>query len=305
MSSAAVSVPWREVMVLDEARRCVRGSDGALRDAIAAGADLRIATEFRHEEHIEPGSAMKDLVREVCDFRVTYLLDGRWVAGIMTLRQPVTLPDRFGEPPSMSFFLYNQDGEQAIARPYLDGPPAAGAPGPAEVTPPPDMPRYHVRDGQDGDTNAPSHNFVYEFDSYRYLTRQTWRELYAHDADGHAISGSLDDLFDAFSAGCELKVGITGLCADLVDDPAQALPHEVFIQLGPGYFYTQRRWLLACSHPLVRVAPGIPLRYRSGGWDFGWVLPRTDGHTALRIYDPYTLQPRQFHRRYAMRWFVQ
>ena len=29
---------------------------------------------------------------------------------MMTLRQPVTLPDRFGERPSMSFFMYNCNG---------------------------------------------------------------------------------------------------------------------------------------------------------------------------------------------------
>ena len=74
----------------------------------------------------------------------------------MTLRQPVDLPDGFGPRPSMSFFLYNQDGQQAIARPYLDGAPAAGTLGPAPIDDHSDMPRYHQQDSWDASTNAPS-----------------------------------------------------------------------------------------------------------------------------------------------------
>jgi hypothetical protein len=48
----------------------------------------------------------------VAEFRVTYLLDDSWSAGIMTLRQPVELPEGFGPRPSLSCFLYNQDGSQ-------------------------------------------------------------------------------------------------------------------------------------------------------------------------------------------------
>jgi hypothetical protein len=92
------------------ADRSVRsGSFAALADAIRRAADLRIATEFRHNEHIDTDSASAELVREVAEFRVTYLLDDHWSAGIMTLRQPVSLSDGFGPRPSMSFFLYNQD----------------------------------------------------------------------------------------------------------------------------------------------------------------------------------------------------
>ena len=65
--------------------RSVRdGSFAALAESIRRAADLRIATEFRHNEHIDTTSSNPELVREVAEFRVTYLLDDRWSAGIMS-----------------------------------------------------------------------------------------------------------------------------------------------------------------------------------------------------------------------------
>src|SRR5262249_13156120 len=119
---------------------------------------------------------------------------------------------------------------------------------------------------------------------------------------GGVISGSVAALADAFASGAEIKVGIRGLCADLAEGPAPA--HEVFIQAGACYYYTRQKVFIAASHPVVRVRPGVPLRYRSQGWDFGWLLLRTDGHAARLLYDPYSLQPRRSEGRYEMRWFV-
>ena len=109
---------------LDAKRRVRDGSAGALAAAIRRGADLHIGTEFRHNEHVDTSSDNPETVRELAEFRTTYLVEDRWTAGIMTLRQPVSLPDAFGPRPSMSFFLYNQDGTQAIARPHLDDAPS-------------------------------------------------------------------------------------------------------------------------------------------------------------------------------------
>ena len=111
----------------------VSGSTDALAAAIRRGADLRIYTEFRHSEHIDTKSTNRELIKEVADFRITYLLEDRWVAGVINLRQPIELPNGFGPRPSMSFFLYNQNADQAIARPYLDGGPATGQMGPAPL----------------------------------------------------------------------------------------------------------------------------------------------------------------------------
>ena len=163
---------WRTVLELDEKRAVIGGSERALREAVGRGADLRIYTEFYYHEHIRPGSANRELMKEVSDFRTTYLVDGRWAAGIMTLRMPIDPPAGFGPRPSMSLFLYNQDGSQAIARPFLDG------------------------------------------------------------------------------------------------------------------------------------RPAVPLRYGSRGWDFGWLLVRTDGFVARWLCDPYTLRFAQSEAHCALRWFV-
>lgn len=291
-------------LTLNEDRTVRSGSFAELADAIRRGADLRIATAFRHNEHIDTGSDSAELVHEVAEFRVTYLLDDRWSAGIMTLRQPVALPEGFGPRPSMSFFLYNQDGQQAIARPYLDGLPAGGAPGPSPLDDHGDMPRYHQHDGWDAGTNAPSSNFVYDFDHYDFLVDDRWSEVLAHEADGTILSGSLDRLAEAFAEGCPIKLGIRGLCADLAAGTAQALEHEVFVHAGSCYYYTERRLFMTGTHPLVRVRPSVPLRYTSRGWDFGWLMARSDGLVARWICDPYTLAFQKSAGRYAIRWFV-
>ncbi len=222
----------------------------------------------------------------------------------MTLRQPISLPDGFGPRPSMSFFMYNQDGQQAIARPFLDGPPAQGTMGPSPLDDHSAMPKYHQQDSFDAGTNAPSSNFIYDFNVFRYLVRDDWQVVLAHEADGTVRSGSVDDLGDAFSAGCELKVGIRGICADLAASPGEAIDHEIFVNVGSGYYYTAQKLFIGGTIPAVRVRPAVPMRYTSKGWDFGWLMPRSDGFCARLLNDPYTLQ---FHRssgRYAMRWFA-
>ncbi len=301
LPESASSSPWRLVQTLDRDRRVIGGSSDELRKAIRNGADLRNYSEFYHDEHIDPGSDNHELVQESMDMRATYLVDDQWAAGILTLRQPVALPDRFGPRPSLSLFLYNEDGQQAIARPFFDGPPSKGSPGPSAPADHSQMPKYHEIDRCDDATNAPSSNFIYDFETLRYFVREDWREVLHHQSDGTVLSGSIDELADAFRHGAEFKIGIRNLCADL--STAGALPHEVFVQLGSCYYYTRQRLFIAGSHPVPRVRPGIPLRYMTRGWDYAWLLARTDGHVALLIYDPYTLVPRREFGRFEMRWF--
>ena len=287
------------------ADRSIRtGSAAALADAIRRGADLRIATEFRHNEHIDTSSPSSELVREVAEFRVTYLLEDHWSAGIMSLRQPVELPVGFGPRSSMSFFLYNQDGTQAIARPYLDGRPPTAEPGPSPLDDHRSMPRYYQEDSWDAGTNAPSSNFVYAFDGYRFLVNDRWQEVLSHGADGSVLAGSVSDLADAFAEGCAIKLGVRGLCADLAEDPETAIDHELFIHAGSCYYYTEQRLFMTGTHPMVRVRPAIPLRYTSRGWDFGWLMARSDGRVTLRRCDPYSLTFHDQVGQYAIRWFV-
>ena len=292
---ASAAPPWRCALELSESREVVAGSPDALTRALAAGADLRIHTDFRHNEHIDVASDSDELVREVSDFPVTYVLDDRWSAGIMTLRQPVELSHGGFGRPSMSFFLYNQDGGQAIARPYLDG----GGPEPA-----PDhsgMPRYHELDAWDQDTTAPSSSFVYDFSTYRFLVRESWREVFANDADGSPVRGDIDALGAAVLEGRRIKVGLTGLFADRPGD-ARA---EVFVEAGPCYYYSAQRLLVVESRPVVLVEPGIPLRYGPRNWDFGWLIVRTDGTAHYRRFDPVTLEASQVEHRLGIRWFAE
>jgi hypothetical protein len=296
--------PWTALLDLDSQRSVIAGSTTALCDAIRRGADLRIRTDFIYNEHLDVRSENGEAVCEVSDFRVTYLVENRWAAGIMSLRMPINPPEGFGPRASMSFFMYNQDGRQAIARPFLDGPPVSGQRGPSPPDNHSDMPKYHELDNWDADTNAPSSNFVYDFDLYRYLVRDDWEEVFSHTAEGEPEFGSIEALQEAFLQGREIKVGIRGLCTDLAEDPKAAPEHTVFVQTGPGYYCTQRRLFSSGSQPVVRVRPGIPMHYTSGGWDFGWLMPRTDGFVDRWLCDPYSLRFHKSPGRYAIRWFV-
>ena len=295
---------WKCVMTLDERRQLIAGDTNALRAAIGRGADLRIYSEFIHNEHIDPKSTSAEPIQESMDMRCTYLIDQRWVAGVLTLRQPVELPLGFGPRPSLSLFLYNENGEQAIARPFLDGPPKIGPHGPSPVSAHADMPKYHEFDSWDAGTNAPSSNFAYDFGVLKYFVRDDWIEVLAHDAAGKVQRGSMADLIAAFRRGAEFKVGMTGLCEDLSKSSGRASPHEVFIQCGSVYLYTQQPLFIAATHPVVRVAPAIPLRYASETWDYSWLVVRTDGRAAVLRYDPYTLTPARVERKLAIRWFA-
>ena len=296
---------WKSLLELDRNRRVTKGTSVALCQAIGRAADLRIYTEFKYGEHIEPGSPNLELVQEVSDFRVTYLVDDRWVAGIMNLRVPAHPPHGFGPRMSMSYFMYNQDGSQAIARPYLDGPPAAGTKGSSPIDDHSDMPKYHQFDNWDVKTNAPSSNFIYDFETFRFFVRDDWREVYSNSADGSVLTGSLDALIDAFANGSEIKVAISDPCAELsANDAPTAISHELFVHAGPGYYNTDQRLFCVESQPAVRVKPAIPMKYTTDGWDFGWFLLRTDGLVSYWRCDPYTLAFEKRTNHFAIRWFV-
>jgi len=239
----------------------------------------------------------------VMDFRITYLVDDRWVAGIENLRVPIALPDGFGPRESMSFFLYNQDGHQAIARPFFDQRPATGKPGISPINEWPEMPKYHELESFDAETDAPSSNFIYDFNYFRFFVRVHWRQVYSADADGNVIDGDVNALATAAEEGAEVKVAIRGLCRDLAND-ATATDHEVFIHVGACYYYTDQGLFIASANPVVRTRPSTPLGYASCAWDFGWLKTRTDGHVALWLCDPYTLKFRRETGRYSIRWFV-
>jgi hypothetical protein len=296
---AEPSTSWKSVLELNSQCARTAGSETALRNAIQRGADLRIYTGFRHNEHLDTDSPNGELIDEVSDFRTTYLIEDRWAGGIMTLRMPIDPPQGFGPRPSMSFFLYNENGQQAIARPYFDGAAPNGEPGASELADYSRMPKYREFSRWDDHTNAPSSNFCYAFERFRFFTKSTWREAYAHEADGTPRTGSFDTLVRAFNEGCEIKVGVENLCEDL-----GSRPHTVFVPCGPGYSHTESRVFSCGSQPVVRVAPNVPLIYESRNWDFGWLFLRTDGFVEYWRCDPYKLTFSKIQKQLAIRWFV-
>jgi hypothetical protein len=296
---------WAAALTLASDRSVADGSVEALAAAIGRGADLRVYTEFLFEEHIAPGGDgdpdHNGVIREVIDFRETILLEGRHVAGITTLRQALHPPFGFNGEPRMSFFLYQGDGRQACANVLFGDAPSDVRPGlRADLPTPADMPKMSPEVVYDIGTTGPSRNFVYDMEVYRYFVRDDWEELLAHDASGRVARGSIDAVEAAQIAGREIKVGIRGLGASLGDGPE----HEVFSLVGSGFFHTRSRLYDALTHPLVRVAPAIPLEYRSFGWDVAWVHLRTDGEAVVRRLDPYTREFSDHPARFACRWFA-
>jgi hypothetical protein len=300
---------WFTLLELAPDRSVTAGSNAALADAIGRGADLRIYTEFLYEEHILPGGgdpALDGLIREVIDFRETLLVDDRYVAGITTLRQPLEPPHGFnGTDPKMSFFMYSMDGEQALANLVLGELADAAMPGDRIVAPTPDdMPKMGAQEFFDLGTSGPSRNFVYDMERYRYVVRDDWQEILAHDAEGRVTAGSFAALEAAQVAGRELKVGIRDLGADLAPAGEAVVPHETFSLLGSGFLHVRAGLYVTLTHPLVRIAAGVPLRYHSGNWDVAWVFLRTDGQAHVRRIDPYTRAWEDRPARFACRWFV-
>jgi hypothetical protein len=300
---------WSTVLELAPDRSVAAGSKEALADAIGHGADLRIYTEFLYEEHILPGGGDPTLsgpIREVIDFRETILIEGRYVAGITTLRQPLEPPHGFnGRDPKMSFFMYTTDGDQALANLVLGDQPGSAAPGERVVVPTPaDMPKMGVQEFHDLGTTGPSRNFVYDMETYRFIVRDEWREILAHDADGRVMAGSFAALEAAQVAGQEIKVGIRDLAADLTPAGTPRVSHEVFTLVGSGFVHVRAGLYVTLTHPLVRVAASIPIRYHSGNWDAAWVFLRTDGQAQVRRIDPYTRNWEDRPARFACRWFA-
>jgi hypothetical protein len=302
---------WRLALELADDRTVRAGSKADLAAAIGRAADLRVYTEFLFEEHIAPGGngdpTQNGLIREVIDFRETILVGGAHVGAITTQRQPLEPPFGFnGTEPRMSFFMYTSDGDQALAGLVFAGVDGAPAPGQRTVeAPPPDMPKMGEQEFFDLGTSGPSRNFVYDMETYRYFVRDEWEGILAHDQDGKVTSGSFDAVEAAQIAGREIKVGIRDLATDLRGDAGDGpRTHEVFTPVGSGFLHTGPRLYAALTHPVVRIAPADPLRYRSAGWDVAWVFLRTDGHAVVRTLEPYTRRWADRPARFACRWFA-
>lgn len=241
---------WSCALELDERRRVVSGSAAELAAAVRGAADVRCYTTFDYGEHMSVPDSGVGLVQEMMNFGVTHWLEGEHAAGIQTTRYPANCSPGFQSFPSVSFFLYNDNGECGIARPCLAQQGSALLAG--------DVPeKYTTLDRWDSDTPSPSENYIYEFGVCRWWTREAWEAVLAHDADGVPTSGSLEALQDAFRAGRDIKVGVGDLCADLACGGGQPIAHEVFVGMGPLYNHQDQGFLGGESLPLVRVAPAV------------------------------------------------
>jgi len=165
------------------------------------------------------------------------------------------------------------------------------------------MPKYHEQESWDAGTNAPSSNFIYDFEKYRFWVHDEWQEMLAHTATARCFPALLTHWPKPFCTDATSRL-VFADCVPTWRGSASAIDHEVFVQVGSCYYYTKRKLFMACSHPVVRVKPAIPLCYASRGWDFGWLMPRTDGFVARWLVDPYTLKFQRSEGRYAIRWFV-
>jgi hypothetical protein len=152
----------------------------------------------------------------------------------------------------------------------------------------------------DQETSAPSRNFIYDMEVYRFWVCDNWTEVFAHDHEGRVTSGSFAAVEQANWQGRELKVAIRDLCRDR----GEGFPHEVFTCTGSSWVHSRLRRYEAQTHPILRVAPAIPLQFASRNWDVVWVFLRTDGFAVVRALDPYTRTFRDHEARFACRWFV-
>jgi hypothetical protein len=301
---------WRCALELSPDRTVRAGSFTDLAAAVGRGADLRLYTEFLHEEHISPGSSTPGindarnhgLIRESIDFRQTILIDGSHVAGATLLRQPLEPTTGFnGVQPKMSFFMYNMTGEQSHANIVLDDTAPTAAAGERKVVgTDASMLKMSEQETFDAGTLAPSRNFIYAFEKYRFFVSDTWTEVLSHDEAGRVVAGSIDAVEQAQIDCREFKVAIRGLGHLLGKGP----DHETFISVGSGFFHTGRRFHETLSHPLLRIAPAVPMQFGSHKWDVCWVALRTDGVATVRRLDPYTRRHADAPARVACRWFA-
>lgn len=289
---------WTCLFRENEKREVVAGSMRALADAVARGADLKGYTTFDYGEHMSVPDSREGLVQELMCFSTVYLLEGRHVAGIQTTRYPANCSLGFGDAASLSFFVNNTNCQNGIARLFLDGNVGRAKTAPDFVK------KYKVIDAWDTVSPCPSENFTYDFGEYAWWVSDTWREVLAHDAHGEVVRGSLLELREAFRAGASIKVGVKNLCANLSVPGEAPVLHEVFVELHSIYNHEESGFLGGESQPLVRVSPSIPLKYKSGNWNCGWILPRTDGIVHQLILNPYTHEFSRTLGRFEIRWFI-
>ena len=278
------------VLVLDSERKIIKGSAELLNRKIKSGADLRICTGFLHNEHIDLKSDDHQMIAETSTFQETVLIDGKWSAYFMTLRQPVALPDGFGLPNSLSLFLYNQNGQQALARVVMDGTPDTTMQKDSEES---GMKKMHTISVFDSGTAGVSKNFIYDFEFYEFIVNNCYEEVPANDSD---LLGAL------YRDGRGIKIAMKGLSEVMWGDTGHE--DEIYIHCASSYHYTKDKLMITNTHPFVSVPADIPLTYKSRSFRYCWAVARTDGRVEIRSYHPFSGKWETKSALLDIRWFA-
>ena len=288
------------VLVLNPQRKAIKGSTRLLNNRLAAGGDLRICTGFIHNEHIDPRSRDSQLIEETSTFAETVIIDGKWSAFFMTLRQPVHLRKGFGYPNALSLFLYNQDGRQGIARLVMDGTIDKTVKRDSEHGGYPKMVTLGINDEQ---TAGISKNFIYDFENFDFIVSNCYREVYAHNRDGRRTFGSKEALAKAYRNGRGIKLAVKGLSKVLWGNTGHE--DEIFIHCGSSYYYTKDRLMFTNTLPFVSVPADIPLTYKPKSFRYCWIIARSDGRLEVRAYNVFKNTWETRAARLPLRWFAQ
>jgi hypothetical protein len=288
------------VLVLDSERNIISGSVELLNSKIASGGDLRISTGFLHNEHIDPKSDDDQLIVETSAFQQTLLIDGKWSAYFMTLRQPVALREGFGTSNALSLFLYNQNGQQALARLILDGMIDESVQNDKEDQ---GFTKMNTIDVLDTNTLGISKNFIYDFEFYNFFVNDSFKEIYANHHDGICTYGDINHLADSYGCGKGIKIAVKGLSTVLWGDTGHE--DEIYIHCGSSYYYTRDQLMITNTLPFISVPAHIPLTYKSQSFCYCWIVARSDGKVQVRSYNPFERNWQTRTANLSIRWFEQ
>ena len=278
-----------EVLKLDHDRRTVCGDVRLLNEKIGKGADIRIKTLFKHNEHVDIHSEDDQMVEETSYFPQTVLIDGSWSAYFMTLRQPVAIPDGFGHENALSLFLYNQDGTQAAARLSMDNSADETL---IKDTEDHGFKKMHTMMINDPGTYGVSMNFIYDFDSYTFYADDRYEDL----------GSDIDRISEAYGEGRSIKVGIKGINDALWG--RNELEEEIFIHCSSSYYYTRSKSMVVNTQPFVSVPSCIPLIYKPKSFRYCWAILRSDQKARIRSFDPVKRLWKTVGTELCIRWFA-
>jgi len=286
-------------MTLNPKLEIIQGSVVNLNSLLAAGADLKVSTGFTFNEHIDINSKDDQTVAETSTFAQTVIIDDHWSAGFMTLRQPVELPNGFGTANSLSLFLYNQNGLQAMAKLVLDGQVEKALNNDTDDF---GYVKNHLISMNDQGTCGVSRNFIYDFDFMAFSLNDIYEELFANSKEGICVGGSIDGMAEAYAKGRGIKLAVKDISEALWGKSTHSDEH--FLHCASSYYLTKEKVMIASSLPFISVPADIPLTYKARSYKYCWLVARSDGRVEIRSYSPFENKWLTQTMRTKLRWFA-